>query len=258
MQAFVEDRFDTAVAQHARNGAGLGTTVQLFAIFRCDLIRAVGDIVIAKSQTARQLPIEEQEFGDRAGRRLAAHCPAIGTMRGYGAQDRLPLHIVEAGADADRRRQKDEIFYVHDPGRAVRPLDKGAETSKMKAIIAQQRAEHRAAHQGALTTDQIDHVRQIAVGNRRGQRVLQRHPAFVDRFPHFTGERSTHQTGIVACHLDHAEHTRWVLPVPQHPVDDLRLPEFVIFAAIGGPPASGGEHGRPLLARGGTARHRNA
>ena len=69
---------------------------------------------------------------------------------------------VDLAADRLVARQQDEVFHVEDAGRVVGALDEGAELAEVVGVVAQDRAEQRAAEERRVLADPVEQLRQLA------------------------------------------------------------------------------------------------
>ena len=195
----------------------------------------------AEVQAAREALVKQQELGNPPGVDRPGVEPAIGAFTRDRAQHALPLDIVEARSDPGQRGQQHIVLHVEDPRGAVAALNEGPDPGEIVVLVAQHGAIESAAHLRRLAADRGEHLAQRAFAHRPGERVLQHHPGFVDRFPDLAGQRGADRTGIGPRSLNLGQHRSGVGLVAQQVVPHA-------FAGIVG--AIGGFIGSALAQRG--------
>ena len=111
-------------------------------------------------------------------------------------------------------------------------LDK-LKANKAPVILAINKVDHLEDKQSLLPhmqrlAEQFDFAEVVPLSALRGnnletlvEQIAKRHRAFIDRFPHFSGQGSSNQPRIVSCQFDHRHHAGRICFFAQQKIDHI-------------------------------------
>jgi len=144
MQAAPEYLIAAIVEQMRISRAREALRSPLMAMVLTDAVKIARDILITRNQRARHLPAYHKEVHHKPRFYAFAINPVIGCQRGYRAQDRRPLEIIERAANLFRLWQKNMIFHIENARGIVGTFNIKSKSVEPVGFVAQHGAIGRA------------------------------------------------------------------------------------------------------------------
>ena len=156
----------------------------------------------------------------------------------------IVLLVLLAGCAEEVALDRVEL-HIHQPGRVVGALQKGAQAQEVEGLVLQHGAQRDPARQVRTELHPVEELGRVTLELAVTQHAAGFQPGLVLCFPGLGGERAAHRAGVLAGRTQAGDDGRRVFLVLHHELHHIALDDVAVLGVVGGQQLADGQQALP-------------